>query len=178
MVAFAHATLFPPALLTLEKALTNSYITNLPGLTAQYLSKHPLNTCPQPKATCIRRIWINVLINRAQFINLMAMNPSMATIILHRLPTLIKPSNINSGLANLLDRYIHTRLDVWYLHPALSTTISWSCMTTTEITFLHNWWKNDKPPIFSMPTKLYTHAYTTLDWILLFNESTTNDLPY
>jgi hypothetical protein len=34
LVAFAHATLFSPALSTLEQALQHGYITNFPGLTA------------------------------------------------------------------------------------------------------------------------------------------------
>jgi hypothetical protein len=41
LVAFAHATLFSPALSMLENALKHGYLTNFPGLTAQTLRKHP-----------------------------------------------------------------------------------------------------------------------------------------
>ena len=47
LVAFAHATLFSPALSTLEKALSNGFLTNFPGLTFNMLHKHP----PQSIAT-------------------------------------------------------------------------------------------------------------------------------
>ena len=46
MVAFAHATLFSPALSTLQKALKNNYI-HIPGLTLASLKHHP----PQSTAT-------------------------------------------------------------------------------------------------------------------------------
>jgi hypothetical protein len=49
MVAFAHATLFSPSLSTLEKALTNGYLTNFPGLTAQALRKFPPASVPMTK---------------------------------------------------------------------------------------------------------------------------------
>jgi hypothetical protein len=41
LVAFAHATLFSPALSTLEQSLIRGYITNFPGLTATNLRRHP-----------------------------------------------------------------------------------------------------------------------------------------
>jgi hypothetical protein len=41
LVVSAHATLFSPALSTLENALSHNYLTNFPGLTAQSLRKHP-----------------------------------------------------------------------------------------------------------------------------------------
>jgi hypothetical protein len=41
LIAFAHATLFSPALSTLENALTKGYLINFPGLTAKLLRKHP-----------------------------------------------------------------------------------------------------------------------------------------
>jgi hypothetical protein len=42
LIAFAHATLFSPALATLENALTKGYQTNFPGLSAKLLrNKHP-----------------------------------------------------------------------------------------------------------------------------------------
>jgi hypothetical protein len=41
LVAFAHATLFSPALSTLEKALDKGYLINFPGLTPQNLRRHP-----------------------------------------------------------------------------------------------------------------------------------------
>jgi hypothetical protein len=41
VVAFAHATLFSPALSTLESALQKGFLTNFPGLTTQALRKHP-----------------------------------------------------------------------------------------------------------------------------------------
>jgi hypothetical protein len=41
LVAFAHATLFSPALTTLENALNKGYLTNFPGLSAKLLRKHP-----------------------------------------------------------------------------------------------------------------------------------------
>ena len=41
LVAFAHATLFSPALSTLEKALQNGHLINFPGLTLSTLRKHP-----------------------------------------------------------------------------------------------------------------------------------------
>jgi hypothetical protein len=40
LVAFAHATLFSPALSTLEKALDKGYLINFPGLTPQNLRRH------------------------------------------------------------------------------------------------------------------------------------------
>jgi hypothetical protein len=40
-VAYAHATLFSPALSTLEKALARGFLTNFPGLTLDHLRKHP-----------------------------------------------------------------------------------------------------------------------------------------
>jgi hypothetical protein len=45
-VAFAHATLFSPALSTLESALLREYLTNFPGLIPQnhYGSTHPNHT--------------------------------------------------------------------------------------------------------------------------------------
>ena len=41
LVAFAHASLFSPALSTLSTALTNGYVKDFPGLTAKLLRKHP-----------------------------------------------------------------------------------------------------------------------------------------
>ena len=41
LVAFAHASLFSPALSTLTKALKLGYITNCPGLSEHLLQKHP-----------------------------------------------------------------------------------------------------------------------------------------
>jgi hypothetical protein len=41
LVAIAHATLFSPALSTLENALSHNYLTNFPGLMAPSLCKHP-----------------------------------------------------------------------------------------------------------------------------------------
>jgi hypothetical protein len=41
VVAFAHATLFSPALSTLKLALNKGYLTNFPGLTAKTLHKYP-----------------------------------------------------------------------------------------------------------------------------------------
>jgi hypothetical protein len=41
LVAYAHATLFSPALDTLEKALRRGYVRNFPGLTAKTLQRHP-----------------------------------------------------------------------------------------------------------------------------------------
>jgi hypothetical protein len=41
LVAYAHATLFSPALSTLEKALQKGYVRNFPGLTAKTLRRHP-----------------------------------------------------------------------------------------------------------------------------------------
>jgi hypothetical protein len=39
-VAYAHATLFSPALSTLENALDNNFLTNFPGLTVDTLNRH------------------------------------------------------------------------------------------------------------------------------------------
>ena len=41
LVAFAHATLFSPALSTLEIALQKVYLTNFPGLTVNTLRRNP-----------------------------------------------------------------------------------------------------------------------------------------
>ena len=41
IIAFSHATLFSPALTTLESALKKGYLTNFPGLTAKALRKYP-----------------------------------------------------------------------------------------------------------------------------------------
>lgn len=41
LVAYSHATLFLPALSTLEKALQCGYVRNFPGLTAKMLQRHP-----------------------------------------------------------------------------------------------------------------------------------------
>lgn len=41
MVAFSHATLFSPAISTLQQALDNGYITGFPGLTSANLKKFP-----------------------------------------------------------------------------------------------------------------------------------------
>ncbi len=41
LVAFAHATLFSPALSTLQTALHKDYLTNFPSLTELLLRKHP-----------------------------------------------------------------------------------------------------------------------------------------
>ena len=41
LVAFAHATLFSPALSTLKQALDRGYLPNFVGLTAKALTKHP-----------------------------------------------------------------------------------------------------------------------------------------
>jgi hypothetical protein len=49
LVAFAHATLFSPALSALEQALTRGYITNFPGLTAATLRRHPPTSIPMVK---------------------------------------------------------------------------------------------------------------------------------
>jgi hypothetical protein len=38
---YSHATLFSPAISTLEQALTRGYIRNFPGLTAKTLQRHP-----------------------------------------------------------------------------------------------------------------------------------------
>jgi hypothetical protein len=47
LIAFAHAALFPPLLLTLQTALDKGFITHLPGLTTATLRRHP----PQSVAT-------------------------------------------------------------------------------------------------------------------------------
>ncbi len=49
LVAFAHATLFSPALTTLEEALTEGWVTNFPGLTAASLRRHPPASIPMDK---------------------------------------------------------------------------------------------------------------------------------
>jgi hypothetical protein len=49
MVAFAHATLFSPALSTLEKALNKGYLTNFPGLTPTNLKRYPPQSLPMSK---------------------------------------------------------------------------------------------------------------------------------
>ena len=41
LVAYAHAAMFSPALSTLEKALQQGYVRNLPGLTTKTLRRHP-----------------------------------------------------------------------------------------------------------------------------------------
>ena len=48
-VAFAHATLFSPALSTLEKAIDAGFLTNFPGLTKQALKKYPPASIPMIK---------------------------------------------------------------------------------------------------------------------------------
>jgi hypothetical protein len=49
LVAFAHATLFSPALSTLKLALNKGYLTNFPGLTAKTLRKYPPQSFPMVK---------------------------------------------------------------------------------------------------------------------------------
>jgi hypothetical protein len=49
LVAFAHATLFSPALSTLEKTLIKNYLTNFPGLTLNHLRRHPPASIPMTK---------------------------------------------------------------------------------------------------------------------------------
>jgi hypothetical protein len=49
MVAFAHATLFSPALSTLATALAIGFLTNFPGLTTQSLRKFPPASVPMAK---------------------------------------------------------------------------------------------------------------------------------
>jgi hypothetical protein len=49
LVALSHATLFSPALSTLEKALNKGYLTNFPGLDADSLRKYPPNSIPMVK---------------------------------------------------------------------------------------------------------------------------------
>jgi hypothetical protein len=49
VVAFAHFTLFLPALSTLEIALQKGYLTNFPGLTAKPLRRHPPKSIPMMK---------------------------------------------------------------------------------------------------------------------------------
>ena len=44
LVRYSHGALFSPTLNTLEKALRNNYIVDLPGLTTQTLRRHPPNT--------------------------------------------------------------------------------------------------------------------------------------
>jgi len=41
LVAFSHATLFSPALSTLERAIAKGYVTGFPGLTNATLKRHP-----------------------------------------------------------------------------------------------------------------------------------------
>jgi hypothetical protein len=41
LVVYSHATLFSPAISTLEQALKRGYIRNFPGLTAKTLQCHP-----------------------------------------------------------------------------------------------------------------------------------------
>ncbi len=49
LVALAHATLFSPALSTLQTALQKGYLTNFPGLTDPLLRKHPLQSIAMVK---------------------------------------------------------------------------------------------------------------------------------
>jgi hypothetical protein len=49
LVAFAHATLFSPALSMLGLALNKGYLTNFPGLTAKTLRKYPPQSFPMVK---------------------------------------------------------------------------------------------------------------------------------
>jgi hypothetical protein len=49
LVAFAHATMFSPALSTLGLALNKGYLTNFPGLTAKTLRKYPPQSFPMVK---------------------------------------------------------------------------------------------------------------------------------
>ena len=44
LVAFAHATLFSPAISTLKKALDRGFLPNFPGITATTLKKYPPNS--------------------------------------------------------------------------------------------------------------------------------------
>jgi hypothetical protein len=48
-VAYAHATLFSPALSTLENALDNNFLTNFPGLTVDTLRRHIPTSIPMDK---------------------------------------------------------------------------------------------------------------------------------
>jgi hypothetical protein len=49
VIAFAHASLFSPALSTLEKAIDKGYLINFPGLTKAGLRKHPPRLIPMVK---------------------------------------------------------------------------------------------------------------------------------
>jgi hypothetical protein len=49
MVAFAHASLFSPAITTLEAALRKNLIPNFPGLTLKSLQAHPPNSMATAK---------------------------------------------------------------------------------------------------------------------------------
>jgi hypothetical protein len=48
-VAYAHATLFSPALSTLEYALDNNFSTNFPGLSVDTLRRHAPKFIPMDK---------------------------------------------------------------------------------------------------------------------------------
>jgi hypothetical protein len=48
-VPYAHATLFSPALSTLENALENNFLTNFPGLTVDTLRRHAPTSIPMDK---------------------------------------------------------------------------------------------------------------------------------
>ncbi len=49
LVAFAHSTLFSPALSTLEFALNKGFLTNFPALTTKNLSRYPPVSRPMDK---------------------------------------------------------------------------------------------------------------------------------
>ena len=58
------------------------------------------------------RIWINVPLNRSPFVNHTVMTPFTVTTSLHRIPTLLKPSNVTARLTNLLDKYIQNIISI------------------------------------------------------------------
>ena len=51
MVAFVYSYLFPPTLSTLEKAFTNGYLINFPGITTHSL----LNRPPTPESVTMTK---------------------------------------------------------------------------------------------------------------------------
>jgi len=63
LVAYAHATLFSPALDTLERALRCGHIRNFPGLTAKTLHRHPPHSVATAKGH-LDQVWKNLCSTR------------------------------------------------------------------------------------------------------------------
>ena len=159
LIRFAHATLFSPALSTLEEALKKGYLTNFPGFTAKLLQKHPPQSFAMVKGH-LDQTRKNQSTTKVQF----APSPAKTDCML---PTL-EPSQIDSNDINKQCHFcyaaimqptgqIYTDQTGKFVQPSSNGTITYLFFMIMTVTAF---WLSPSSPVQPMPSLVHTKCYT------------------